>query len=200
VALASLVLALISLWRTHFRGPKLEFIPSDSLGLVRGPLGGLSAIHLMGTLVNGGGATGTLVRLEAAVVDGKGNEHHLVWQLFYRYREGGGAFDKVSDPQPIAVRPSEAVPVFIQLYPADRKIRFEWPPGECCVRLSGWVNAVDRTARPQLRREFRVAVDVNISVILREAGELNLVLRAPVVEWRHPEEARPDPLVGDDAG
>ena len=200
VALLSLVLATISFVRTQLRGPRIRFVPADSLGLVRAPLGGLSAIHLMGTLINSGGAAGALIRLEAQVRDGAANEHRFLWRLFYRYRDGGNEFDKVSDPQAIPVKAGDAVPVFFELSPADGRIRFNWPAGDTRVEVLGWVNAADRLEKPQVTKVFRVSVDGLAAVTLREGGAVNLVVRVPVVEWRHPEQVTQDPLEMDRAG
>lgn len=193
-ALLSLVLAALSFWRTHLRRGRLRFLPADSLGLVRAPLGGLSGLHLMGALVNEGAATAVLQRLEADVSDNVGGKYRFLWQLFYRYRDGGDTFDKVSDPYPLAVKPGDSVPLHVQLRPVDGKIIFDCPKGEYLVRLTGWAGAGDRLDKPRLRAQFRVSLDRATVETLANAGELYLALRVPVVEWRHPEEVRSDPL------
>jgi hypothetical protein len=200
IALVSLVLAVISFVRTQFRGPKVRFVPADALGLVRAPLGGLQAINVMGTLINSGGSAGALLRLEARVYDASTREHRFIWNELYRYREGGHELMKVSDPQPIPVKAGDAVPVFVQLSPADGKIRFDWPSGECRVELLGWVNAENRLDKPQVSKTFHVSVDGHITASLRESEGGYRELRVPVVEWRHPEQVSQDAHMMNRAG
>lgn len=188
VALVSLILAVISFLRTQFRGPKVRFVPADAIGLVRAPVGGFSAIHLMGTLINSGGSAGALLHLEASLCDCNRTEHRFIWDQLYRYREGGYDLIKVSDPQPIPVKAGDAVSVMIQMSPADGIIRVNWPKGQCRVALSGWVNAENRLDKPQVTKTFHVSVDAETADALRESDKSYRELRVPVVEWQHPDQ------------
>ena len=151
---------------------------------MRQPEGGLSAIHLMGTVVNAGGSTGVLMRLEAELTDPAKSAHRFVWNEFYRYREGGREFEKVTDPQPVAVKPGEAVTLLVQLRPADGKPCAEWPPGESLVSVVGWVNGSGRVDKPAVSRSFHVRVDASTASALRETDSRHVVFRVPVVEWQ----------------
>jgi hypothetical protein len=189
-ALVSLVLGGFAFWRTHLQGAKLSFQPADSVGLVRGPLGGLSSIHVMGALVNLGGRTGILQRLEADVTDPSGVTRRFVWDQFYRYKSGA-TLAKATDPHPLAVKAGDATQVQVQLVPADGKLQFDISAGEYRVRVLGWVSAKDRNARPKVNHAFRIAVDRKVVDDLSVAGDPHKILRVAVVEWRHPDQVRP---------
>lgn len=192
VALVSLCLAAYTFFRTQLRGPKLSFLSADALGLVRQPAGGLAAIQLMGAVVNGGGSTGVLMRLEIDLTDPTKAVHRFVWDQFYRYLGGGAEYEKTTDPQPIPIKPGEAVTLQVQLRPADGKPRSGWPAGETLVSVVGWANASGRTRKPGVSGRFRVHVSDFVSAALaprEEPAATWVVTRVPLVEWRHPLES-----------
>lgn len=192
------VVAVASFYKNFLERPRLRLLPADTFRLVLGVGDGVTAAHLMCTLVNNGARPGVLQRLEAEITPPGRTADRFVWDQFFKYREGGYSFEKVADPHPIAVAARQSTVLFVQFRPEDGKHRFDWPGGSYRVAVSGWVNRASRKQRPHFRASFRFFVTAMEAVDFRNKFHSEPTVKAfPVVEWQREEPK--DPFAKDGA-
>lgn len=186
------VVALASFYKNFLERPRLGLLPADTFRLVLGVGDGVTAAHLMCTLVNSGASAGVLQRLEAEITPPGRTPDIFVWDEFFKYREGGDTFEKVADPHPIAVAARQSAVLFVQFRPEDRKNRFDWPAGRYHVAVKGWVNSASRKERPHFSVAFHFLVLEMEAVDFRNKFHHQPTVKAfPVVEWQRAETRDP---------
>lgn len=191
------VVALASFYKNFLERPRLGLLPADTFRLVLGTGDGVTAAHLMCTLVNSGANPGVLQRLEAEITPPGRTPDIFVWDQFFRYREGGHSFEKVADPHPIAVGARQSSVLFVQFRPEDGKHRFDWPGGRYGVAVTGWVNSASRKQRPHLKACFHFFVPEMEAVDFRSKFHHEPTVKAfPVMEWQREEPRDPLAQVG----
>jgi len=192
------VIALASFYKNFLKRPRLGLLPADTFRLVLGAGDGVTAAHLMCTLVNSGARSGVLQHLEAEITPPGRTPDSFVWDQFFKYREGGYSFEKIADPHPIAVAARQSTVLFVQLRPEDGKHRFDWSGGRYRVAVTGWVNRASRKQRHHFTVSFHFVVPEMEAVDFRNKFHDEPTVKAfAVVEWQR--EEPPDPLAQDSA-
>lgn len=178
------IIAVLSFYKTHLQRQRIQIIPADSLRVIVGPGEGITALHLACTLVNHGGRTGVLQRLEAEVTPPNEQAVRFVWYEFYKYVEGGQSYQKEADPHPVAISARESKTLDVEFLCSPGQRTENWGEGRYKVVLKGWINKRERGRGANLEASFHFLVSEMFALIFSGRQEKARAVSFPVSEWQ----------------
>lgn len=176
--------AVYSIFRSWLRPARVELRVADTVDLVLGSDGIISAFHLACSFENHGAKTGTIQRMDA-IVRGPDNEScNFRWASFYEYRSGGMQREKLRDRHAIAVRPNDTEFAFVIFDKQPNGCEtFVWLEGEYEFEILAWVNAKSPMMAPKTRRRFRAVVTERLASQVGQPREQPIYWAIEISDW-----------------
>lgn len=184
VATVAFTTSVYTFYKSFIEGPRIAIYPAGNVGLVVAPNGRAARLNSPCNVVNTGSKVGTLHHLEVNMLSPCGARYVLAWNQFYRYKEGGGEQDKVSDTYPVAVSQHDSRLLFVQFQLVSPHSSIGWCEGDYEFTLHGWVNSQNRQQRPNVIRQFHVRIDAQTAQSLSQCHNHYVVCNVVVQEWQ----------------
>lgn len=187
VSIATILIAWYTLHKNFWEKAKVELYSGDAVRIVISTDQHPSQVNLMLNLVNKGTKMGIVHRIEMKVIDPSKQSMIFVWNLFYKYLDGGEHVQKVSDIYPISIPQKDNRLIFVQFQSESAK-KMQWEIGKYELEISGWVNLSNGNEKSNLKAKIHMAIDnkqlVNIQTIQNEVTEGNpKYATIPLMEW-----------------